>query len=142
MAEGFWEKIHRQAQEQLGEQQPTEGEVPLDPRLSAYLNQYSPQAPRNGLIELMGLPENWKMTRKDLAEYEKNLPMQMGMGTMGTLKPTGQFGKVLMQEAPAANLGKVIMKEAAPENLGKVIMKEPKDFTKLLELLNRKPSGS
>lgn len=148
------DKVNKDAQAELGGEKP-QGEVPLDPRLAAYLDQYDPGAPRNGLIELAGLPNEWKQTRKDYAEWQKNLPMSVGMGTMGTIGNVGKktaadllknaaasdeyarFGKILMQEAAPQNLGKVMIKEAAPQNFGKVIMPEGPPVPRFNDLINR-----
>lgn len=97
---------------------------------------------RNQMIEAMGLPDTLKQTNQEEEEWRANLPMSMGMGSMGTVGKVGTeaqgLGKVLMQEAPAAKqFGKVIMKPSMQEQMADITSQSPEFFSKIQELLNK-----
>lgn len=60
---------------------------------------------RNFLIDKLGGPESWKQTVADEKNYLKNLPMEMGMGGMGSIAKIGKgtggvFGKIKQSFSP------------------------------------------
>jgi hypothetical protein len=81
--------------------------------------EYAQNNLRNYLVDLGGMPTDWKLTKADEKNYHQNLPELMGSGTMGTVgKAVAAEGLV---QAPASRFGKLFVKDTTP-NVGKVIM--------------------
>jgi hypothetical protein len=65
--------------------------------------------PMNAAIGAMGLPENWKQSVADYKQATKDLPMNMAMGTMGTVAATdGLAGQALSKLQAAKQAGQAL----------------------------------
>lgn len=54
--------------------------------------------PMNATIEALNLPSDWKQSVADYKQATADLPMNMGMGTMGSIK-SADMGKGLAKQA-------------------------------------------
>lgn len=101
-----------------------------------YDNLLSETSSRNALIDALGLPNSLKMTNKEDEEYDKNLPMMMALGSMGSIKKVDGKSLVdLLKDTPKSPFGRVLdISPPKPEGFGKVIQKDiQEEIPKLMD---------
>lgn len=98
--------------------------LPLDVQSDMFNQEPSKKAPRNMIIDALGLPPEYKMTNQEDQEWKDHFAENAVMGSIGGVGKGAKSLAQMLAETPAGPFGRVIDRSpAVKEGFGKVLKK-------------------